>query len=93
VPSLLLRMSLHVKLGSWLAVRLRSTNGTFNACILFENMCSCQENPLNSWDEEEVYCFVETHFSGEEEVKFKGIVQCFLFTFRQCSFRAIFLHR
>ena len=33
-----------------------------------------------------MYCFVETHFSGEVAVKFKGIVQGFLFTFRQCSF-------
>ena len=33
-----------------------------------------------------MYCFVETHFSEEVAVKFKGIVQGFLFTFRQCSF-------
>ena len=76
--------SLQAKIGSWLAVHLRSTNGTFNACILFENMCSPQKS--QSWDEEDVYCFVETHFSGEVAVKFKGIVQGFLFTFRQCSF-------
>ena len=52
-------------------------------------MCSPQEKPLDSWDIEDAYYFVEANFSVEVAVKFKGTVQGFLFTF----WRAILFSR
>ena len=55
-------------------------------------MCSPQGKPLDSWDIEDVYYFVEANFSVEVAVKFKGTVQgFFVFTFWRSSFRAILL--
>jgi len=42
-------------------------------------MCSPQGKPLDSWDIEDVYCFVEAHFSVEVPVKFKGTVPAFVY--------------
>ena len=52
-------------------------------------MSSPQGKPLDSWDIEDVYYFIEANFSVEVAVKFKGTVHGFLFTF----WRAILFSR
>lgn len=83
VPSFLLRM-LHTR------VEERDMFASFNS-IWKQVMCSPQGLPLDSWDIEDVYYFVEANFSVEVAVtcKFKGTVQGFMFTF----WRAILFSR
>ena len=56
-------------------------SGFLTYSIWIQIMCSPQGKPLDSWDIEDVYYFVETNFSVEVAVKFKGTVQGCLFTF------------
>lgn len=95
VPSLVLRMlCTHVDRGSTV-----DRKGHFNASVYasgfltytisIQIMCSPQGKPLDSWNIEDVYYFVETTFSVEVAVKFKGTVQGCLFTF----WRAILFSR
>ena len=64
-------------------------SGFLTYSISIQIMCSPQGKPLDSWNIEDVYYFVETTFSIEVAVKFKGTVQGCLFTF----WRAILFSR